>query len=209
MARPLVTATAKGKGWLVLVHTTSGPDWSNLALSGLYADMLRRMSALSAGVADEAGKSGSLAPISILDGLGVLHDAPPTALPIEIAKFDKTDIDPAHPPGYYGSGGARRALNLSQAIGTITALPAFAGLKVATYQAPIERSIAPFLLALGLLMLAIDTVIGLWLKGLLGKRIHAVLAVGLLLTLPAHADTNRQDDARRHRYDAWLCPHRG
>ena len=50
---PLVTASAKGKGWLVLVHTTSGPDWSNLALSGLYADMLRRMSELGAGVADD------------------------------------------------------------------------------------------------------------------------------------------------------------
>jgi hypothetical protein len=50
---PLVTAERRGKGWTVLVHTTANNDWSNLPLSGLYVDMLRRLVALSQGVAVE------------------------------------------------------------------------------------------------------------------------------------------------------------
>ena len=42
----------------MLVHTSAGPEWSNLALSGLYVDMLRRIVAVSAGVA--AAPSGQL-----------------------------------------------------------------------------------------------------------------------------------------------------
>jgi hypothetical protein len=32
---PLVTAERRGQGWLVLMHTTANPDWSNLAMSGV------------------------------------------------------------------------------------------------------------------------------------------------------------------------------
>ncbi|MGH7001804.1 MAG: BatA domain-containing protein, partial [Stellaceae bacterium] len=36
---PLVTAAKHGKGWIVLVHTTADPEWSNLAISGLMVEM--------------------------------------------------------------------------------------------------------------------------------------------------------------------------
>ena len=48
---PLVTAEKRGKGWIVLVHTTANAEWSNLALSGLFVEMLRRVVAMSQGVA--------------------------------------------------------------------------------------------------------------------------------------------------------------
>ena len=44
---PLVTAERRGKGWLILVHTTANAQWSNLALSGLFVEMLRRLVAFS------------------------------------------------------------------------------------------------------------------------------------------------------------------
>ncbi|MBV9522099.1 MAG: BatA domain-containing protein, partial [Alphaproteobacteria bacterium] len=47
---PLVTGERRGQGWLVLVHTTGNPAWSNLSLSGLFVEMLRRTLALSQGV---------------------------------------------------------------------------------------------------------------------------------------------------------------
>ncbi|MBX6322807.1 MAG: BatA domain-containing protein, partial [Rhodospirillaceae bacterium] len=47
---PLVTAARSGRGWIVLVHTTANNDWSNLAISGLFVDMLHRLVALSEGV---------------------------------------------------------------------------------------------------------------------------------------------------------------
>ena len=47
---PLVTGEKHGEGWLVLFHTTANAEWSSLALSGLYVDMLRRLIALSQGL---------------------------------------------------------------------------------------------------------------------------------------------------------------
>ncbi len=47
---PLVTAEKIGKGWTVLVHTTANTEWSNLAISGLFVEMLRRVVGMSQGV---------------------------------------------------------------------------------------------------------------------------------------------------------------
>ena len=40
---PLVTATKRGKGMIVLFHVTADTRWSDLPLSGSFVDMLRRM----------------------------------------------------------------------------------------------------------------------------------------------------------------------
>ena len=48
---PLVTARKLGEGEIILFHVTANSDWSNLPLSGLFVEMLRRISALGTGVA--------------------------------------------------------------------------------------------------------------------------------------------------------------
>ena len=68
---PLVTGEKEGKGWIVLIHTTANADWSNLPLSGLFVEMLRRLVALSAGVATPS-EATVLAPAETLDGYGLL-----------------------------------------------------------------------------------------------------------------------------------------
>ena len=40
---PLVTAAPRGKGLIVLFHVTADTTWSNLPISGLFVDMLRRI----------------------------------------------------------------------------------------------------------------------------------------------------------------------
>ena len=40
---PLVTAKKEGKGLVVLFHVTANADWSNLPVSGLFLEMLRRV----------------------------------------------------------------------------------------------------------------------------------------------------------------------
>ena len=40
---PLVTADRRGKGLIVLFHVTADTTWSNLPLSGLFVDMLRKI----------------------------------------------------------------------------------------------------------------------------------------------------------------------
>src|SRR5438067_1608386 len=74
---PLVTAEKRGEGWVVLVHTTANAEWSNLALSGLFVEMLRRTVAMSQGVT--AAGEGALPPLDTLDGFGRLQHAPPAA----------------------------------------------------------------------------------------------------------------------------------
>ena len=37
----VVTADARGSGMLILFHVTAGPDWADLAYSGLFEQMLR------------------------------------------------------------------------------------------------------------------------------------------------------------------------
>jgi hypothetical protein len=74
---PLVTQATRGGGRIVLFHVTANADWSNLPLSGLFVDMLRRLVALSAGVAP-ASDDTVLAPAETLDGFGLLS-APPQA----------------------------------------------------------------------------------------------------------------------------------
>ena len=74
---PLVTQATRGAGRIVLFHVTANADWSNLPLSGLFVDMLRRLVALSAGVAP-VSDSTMLAPAETLDGFGLLS-APPQA----------------------------------------------------------------------------------------------------------------------------------
>lgn len=46
---PLVTGERRGSGWLILVHTTANALWSDLALSGFYVEMLRKVIDLSQG----------------------------------------------------------------------------------------------------------------------------------------------------------------
>ncbi len=40
---PLVTAMRMGKGMTILFHVTADTTWSNLPLSGLFVDMLRKI----------------------------------------------------------------------------------------------------------------------------------------------------------------------
>ena len=114
---PLVTAEKRGKGWVVLVHTTANAEWSNLSLSGLFVEMLRRIMGMSEGVAD-AGE-GALPPLEIMDGFGRLQRAPAAARPIAGNEITTAAPSPRHPPGFYGTADMRRALNLSTGIGAL------------------------------------------------------------------------------------------
>src|SRR6516165_3409286 len=111
---PLVTAEKRGQGWIVLVHTTANADWSNLALSGLFVEMLRRTVAMSQGVAGASEEA--LPPLETLDGFGRLQHAPPTARPISGKEVSSAVASPQHPPGFYGTADTKRALNLSAGV---------------------------------------------------------------------------------------------
>jgi Domain of unknown function (DUF4159)/Aerotolerance regulator N-terminal len=128
---PLVTASRNGEGWIVLFHVTANSDWSNLPLSGLFVEMLRRTVNMgpskvdvSSGDQAQAATAGTenaspnlvsasaLPPIQTLDGYGQLGSPPARAAPIASDQIDTAQPSPEHPPGYYGSSGTTRAFNV-------------------------------------------------------------------------------------------------
>ena len=192
---PLVTAEKRGKGWLVLVHTTADPEWSNLAISGLFVDMLRRVVALSQGVAGTTDVA--LPPVETLDGFGRLQHAPSSAVTIAAGAFAATIASPAHPPGFYGTPDQRRALNLAGAVKRFAALGDLPpGSARETYALSREVDFRPWLLGTALALALFDLVIAYALRGLLprlpqprrrGASLGAALLLAALVAAPARA----------------------
>jgi hypothetical protein len=128
---PLVTASSRGEGWIVLFHVTANSDWSNLPLSGLFVEMLRRAVNMGPSKVDAtsgdrsqagaepskpasqtAAPASALPPIQTLDGYGQLTPPPARAAPLSADQIDSAQPSPEHPPGYYGPSGAARAFNI-------------------------------------------------------------------------------------------------
>jgi hypothetical protein len=195
---PLVTADRRGKGLIVLFHVTADTTWSNLPLSGLFVDMLRKIVALAgapppdkdntppAGAASEANH----APARTLDGFGALGAPPVTAKPIA-ADFPGV-ADASHPPGFYGSGDALIAVNALGPAQELTAadygsLHVEAGaLNVA---APLD--LRPWLLGAAFIGFLADALASLWLGGALGLRrastaAAAIAILSLCVMAPGH-----------------------
>jgi hypothetical protein len=185
---PLVTEATKGAGRIVLFHVTANADWSNLPLSGLFVDMLRRLVGLSVGVTTPEGHA-LLAPAETLDGFGLLSAPPQAAQGLPADAFAATTASPRHPPGLYGPENGRRALNLGAAVPAPEAAPLVSGARVETLSATVpERALGPPLLALAVLLLAVDMLIALGLRGLLRPRVAGTAVVlALLAVAPAHA----------------------
>ena len=194
---PMVTAARRGKGWIVLFHVTAGPGWSTLPLSGLYVGMLQRLLSLSAGTDPrDMTANASLPAAFALDGFGRLAPAGAEAQPIRGSQIAATEPSRLHPPGFYGSPGAERALNAAR--GDTVLLPFGAlGTRVSFYASrAIVALQAPLLLLAALLLLA-DFAISLLLRGYaprLGKvtRGTGVLLGALMLLHPGQA---RADEA--------------
>jgi hypothetical protein len=193
---PLVTAEKRGQGWLVLVHTSADPEWSNLAISGLFVNMLRRIVATSQGVSGASDRA--LPPVETLDGFGRLHRAPASAETIAAGDFAKVFASAQHPPGFYGTADARRALNLAPAVKTFGVLPGLPpGVERRAYGESAEVDFEPGLLALALGLGLVDLAIAFALRGLLPRfsRRGAVAAgAALLLALGAHGARASDDD---------------
>ncbi|MBL8883465.1 MAG: DUF4159 domain-containing protein [Hyphomicrobium sp.] len=170
---PLVTSTRRGEGRLVLFHITANTDWSNLPISGLFVDMLRRISvmgragsATSAETGAEGGAEAStsdamnvLPPLKTLDGFGALKPPPPTAEPIKSSEIDKMVPSLEHPPGYYGNSSAPHSLNVvtpKTELKAITSLPR--GVQRLTYDNAASMPLKSWMLALALALLFADII---------------------------------------------------
>jgi hypothetical protein len=185
---PLVTWRAQGAGQVVLFHVTSNADWSNLPLSGLFVDMLNRLVQLSAGVTSSADAT-VLAPAEALDGFGRLGRPPEAAQGLEAGAFGRTPASPRHPPGLYGPETGRRALNLGAAAPKLELAPMVSGAAVEPLSETVpEKELGPPLLAAAIVLLVVDLVLALGLRGLLRRSIAAMIVLAMATPL-ARAQT--------------------
>jgi Domain of unknown function (DUF4159)/Aerotolerance regulator N-terminal len=163
---PLVTAVRRGKGLIVLFHVTADTTWSNLPISGLFVEMLRRVVAQSGaappGAPTSAKSAATLAPYRTLDGFGVLGAPPANAQPIPETFSGAGDA--AHPPGFYGAPDSLIAIN-AMTPGDVLSPADYAGLSVRSggldVVPPVE--LKPWLLLAALTGFLIDALASLWL----------------------------------------------
>jgi hypothetical protein len=175
---PLVLGTPVGSGYLVYFLTSANADWSNLALSGLFPSMLKRVTGLAHGAAPRANLLLSLQ--STLSAFGTIGPGVATTS-LTAGQLAITSVSPAHPPGLYGSGGVSIALNLGGHVPApaASALPS----PVPLTGQPNPRNFGPGLIATAILMLAFDLMISLIRRGMLGvRRIVFFLAIIVLPT---------------------------
>lgn len=179
---PLITGARKGAGLVVLVHTSANSDWSSLALSGLFVDLLRRVSGLAEGEAGQAEGSRALPPLASLDGFGHLGSVAAGAGPVAADRLAETPAGPQSPPGFYGDPAARQALNLAPALDDLAPLPDLPGVAVVHPEVRPAVPLGPWLILAALVLLAVDILVALRLSGRLVPT--ALGALALLLAQP-------------------------
>jgi hypothetical protein len=196
----------------VLFHVTANPDWSNLPLSGLYVDMLRKVLSFAHGMSGNAPKAIAAAareqrldPQVTLDAFGALGTPPPEALPLTREEADSPQVGPRHPPGLYGPTDDAIALNIGRAQSALAPLPPMpAGVLEGALGTLHALALKPWLLLLAALLLLGDAVIALGLAGafvrLLAlmprlRRVSVSMLLVAALVVPFSARAANEHDA--------------
>lgn len=186
---PLVTAAPYGKGLIVLVHTTASAEWSDLPLSGLFVDMLRRLAAISNAPSLQKQEEGAvtLDPLMVLDGFGVAAKPDAGVKPIELKELqDGIKIGPSHPPGLYGRAGLQRALNIGEGNFDLKVLGDVpSNVRKITYDTSFEISLAPPLLMAAAILLLLDWVVMILLA--VRVRFGFALVILMFMSVPVQA----------------------
>ncbi|MCK8483701.1 DUF4159 domain-containing protein [Aliiroseovarius sp. S2029] len=181
---PLVTRKALGQGQVVLFHISANAEWSSLALSGLFVQMLERLAVSTRPGQVEAQSLDGTQWVAerVLDAFGQLGPAGAQA------GVDGPDLldgaRAAVPPGLYADGDRRLAVNtlgqdaqLAPAAWPVRITPRW-------QDESASRSLAPYLLAAALILGELDIVASLWISGRLRKRVVAGAArAGALVLL--------------------------
>jgi hypothetical protein len=181
---PIVTAQAQGRGLIVLYHVTAGPAWSDLPLSGLYVEMLRRTIAFAGrgGEAEERpDASGPYAASRLMDGFGALSPADADAATIAAEAFASTRAGPAAPPGFYERAGIAATLDAAHADERLAPLALPASIARAGLEGARVRPLTGLFLGAAAALLALDLLLSLWLAGRLPRLARAGGAAALVL----------------------------
>ncbi|KKJ77725.1 hypothetical protein WH95_04560 [Kiloniella litopenaei] len=194
---PLITATNQGDGTIVLVHTSSNTRWSNLALSGSFVDILRRILQFGQGVGVTNATESKLPIHDVLDAYGNLIPVENSAITLDTVPkkpLQAQSIGPQNPPGYYGKNKRQKAINLAGNLPNVQK-NYFRADNRHVYDSKRESPLQIPLFFMALVLFLLDQALTLWLRGLfpiaaIGKPI-AVIALLLIpvALIPSHRAT--------------------
>jgi len=175
---PLVTGNTNGNGLIVLFHITATPIWSDLPLSEVFIDMLRKLTFLSA-LAPESlddtlndQNQTRYAPLRILDGYGQLQTPATTLSGITIVEASAA-ATPLSPPGLYGANETPLTIN------TVSAQTSFKNLSLnaitaAPYTEKSPNYLWVYFFIIALFAFLVDMIASLYLAGKLTQRKNTV-----------------------------------
>ncbi len=195
---PVVTSAPLGQGRIVLFHVTAGPSWSNLAISGLYVDMLQRILPLAKGRLIETTETAADWTLDReLDAFGRLQSPPPGLQTLDNTTFSTADATAETPPGTYRQGTRTRALPVIRDAASVNDVELPNSTKSQKYGETSESSLMGRLLGFALLALALDALFALMASGRLSylrpnRAVASILIVGLMFA----PDVFAQDETR-------------
>lgn len=174
---PLVTGRQIGNGAVILFHVTATPVWSDLPVSGVFVEMLRKLTFLSALGPEyaEESETARYAPLRLLDGFGQLRRPGENAVAVTAQELTQ-GASPNQPPGFYGAPDAPLALNVIDADTPYSPI-SISGMRARDYrpQPPVVLAFPLFAAALALLL--IDIIATLLLSGKLRRTAAASLCL--------------------------------
>ena len=194
---PLVTRKRIGAGQVVLFHVTANAEWSTLPLSGLFVQMLERLSVSTRqGELSAEELAGTIwTPDQVLSAFGEIEEAGTLpGVPGEV--LAEGAPGPDMPPGLYAGEDRRIALNV---VNTDTELRPIAWPSTVTvegFQITEDVPLKGILLGAALLALMIDVLATLWLSGrLVAMKGATIAAFATLAVISAAPRAQAQDDA--------------
>ncbi|HWT61960.1 MAG TPA: DUF4159 domain-containing protein [Ochrobactrum sp.] len=186
---PLVTGESRGRGNVVLFHISPDATWSSLPISGSFVEMLRRIVSLSQrtnaqGIQDTI----SLPPFQLLSAKGALTAPTSEAKPLTVEKNKQPTVSINTPPGFYGNEDGLKALNIFEGnnikLQPISQPALSVGITPTSYNADQSISLRGPFFAAAAMLLALDTLLMLWLRGAFRRRMKIrskVAGIALLI----------------------------
>ncbi|MDH3668954.1 MAG: DUF4159 domain-containing protein [Paracoccaceae bacterium] len=209
---PMVTANKLGQGHVVLFHVSADSDWSSLPLSGLFVEMLGALMTLAPGRTPEPPTAEELAGTLWRGALMIGADGVPVpgsdlGEPVPGERLAVPEPGRDLPPGLYRrADSAARAVgsaesmvvNLFTAVDTLAPFPpAPSGAVVETLGGVEARKFGAELIALAVILGAIDLLATLWLSGRLTGHLRSGrtrAAAGALAALALAAPSAEAQD---------------
>ncbi|KEC54686.1 DUF4159 domain-containing protein [Bartonella koehlerae] len=205
---PLITAASRGKGTVIFIHIAPDPTWSNLPLSGFFAQMLQKLVTLSAYENKNSIQRKTKTvqnPWKTLTADGKLQPPPSYVIPLIIDAQNLPLASSHTPPGFYGFKNNLYALNLlnpSSHLMKQSSLPSFLSESPLSYDTKEKHLTAP-LLGLAVLLFALDHFLILWMGGVffLKRQSNMFLFLPMaisLIVLFSYSPIVHAQDAENH-----------